>query len=208
MKNIFFYDLIFVPGVILMQYVPLHLHTENSLLDGAIRIKDLCKFAKENDMPAVAITDHGNMYGAIQMYETAKEMGIKLSNASGYSNDSVAELTLCLMLSLLRKIPQVDARTRGGKTKDGLVGNELKGKTIGIVGTGAIGMAVVSGVGVVNSLDRIYPPSRRKAVMRHYEGRKFSPARCYFFVFILAFLLIAQMCLWGTMLRWINETAK
>ena len=72
----------------------------------------------------------------------------------------------------------------------------------------AIGMAVVSGVGVVNSLDRIYPPSRRKAVMRHYEGRKFSPARCYFFVFILAFLLIAQMCLWGTMLRWINETAK
>lgn len=60
-----------------MQYVPLHLHTENSLLDGAIRIKDLCKFAKENDMPAVAITDHGNMYGAIQMYETAKEHGIK-----------------------------------------------------------------------------------------------------------------------------------
>ena len=60
-----------------MQYVPLHLHTENSLLDGAIRIKELCKFAKENDMPAVAITDHGNMYGAIQMYETAKEMGVK-----------------------------------------------------------------------------------------------------------------------------------
>ena len=60
-----------------MQYVPLHLHTENSLLDGAIRIKELCKFAKENDMPAVAITDHGNMYGAIQMYETAKEMGLK-----------------------------------------------------------------------------------------------------------------------------------
>ena len=54
-----------------MQYVPLHLHTENSLLDGAIRIKELCKFAKENDMPAVAITDHGNMYGAIQMYEEA-----------------------------------------------------------------------------------------------------------------------------------------
>ncbi len=60
-----------------MQYVPLHLHTENSLLDGAIRIKELCKFAKENDMPAVALTDHGNMYGAIQMYETAKENGLK-----------------------------------------------------------------------------------------------------------------------------------
>ena len=60
-----------------MQYVPLHLHTENSLLDGAIRIKELCKFAKENDMPAVAITDHGNMDGAIQMYEEAKSAGIK-----------------------------------------------------------------------------------------------------------------------------------
>ncbi len=60
-----------------MQYVPLHLHTEYSLLDGAIRVKDLCKFAKENDMPAVALTDHGNMYGAIQMYEEAKSAGIK-----------------------------------------------------------------------------------------------------------------------------------
>lgn len=60
-----------------MQYVPLHLHTEYSLLDGAIRIKELCKFAKENDMPAVALTDHGNMYGAIQMYEEAKSAGVK-----------------------------------------------------------------------------------------------------------------------------------
>lgn len=60
-----------------MKYVPLHIHTENSILDGAIRIKDLCKFAKENDMPAVAITDHGNMYGAIQMYEEAHEAGLK-----------------------------------------------------------------------------------------------------------------------------------
>lgn len=74
--------------------------------------------------------------------KTAREMRIKLSNASGYSNDSVAELTICMMLSLLRNIPQVDARCRAGKTKDGLVGCELKGKTVGIVGTGAIGMTV------------------------------------------------------------------
>lgn len=60
-----------------MQYVPLHLHTEYSLLDGAIRIKELCKFAKANNMPAVALTDHGNMYGAIQMYEEAKSAGVK-----------------------------------------------------------------------------------------------------------------------------------
>lgn len=74
--------------------------------------------------------------------KTAKELGIELSNASGYSNTSVAELTLCLMLSLLRNVPQVDKRTREGKTKDGLVGNELRGKTIGIIGTGAIGSEV------------------------------------------------------------------
>ena len=60
-----------------MKYVPLHLHTEYSLLDGAIRIKDLCKYAKENDMPAVAITDHGVMYGAIEMYLECKEAGVK-----------------------------------------------------------------------------------------------------------------------------------
>lgn len=68
-----------------------------------------------------------------------KEMGAALSNASGYSNESVAELTLGMMLSLLRNVPQVDARCREGKTKDGLVGFELKGKTVGIIGTGAIG---------------------------------------------------------------------
>lgn len=59
------------------QYVPLHLHSEYSLLDGAIKIKDLCKFAKANDMPAIAITDHGVMYGDMELYTTAKEHGIK-----------------------------------------------------------------------------------------------------------------------------------
>src|SRR5574344_249833 len=60
-----------------VQYVPLHLHSEYSLLDGAISIKDLCKFAKENDMPAVALTDHGVMYGALDLYLEAREAGIK-----------------------------------------------------------------------------------------------------------------------------------
>ncbi len=72
----------------------------------------------------------------------AKKRGMAVSNASGYSNDSVAELTLCMMLSLLRNVPQADAACRKGKTKDGLVGNELKGKTVGIIGTGAIGSRV------------------------------------------------------------------
>lgn len=60
-----------------MKYVPLHLHSEYSLLDGAIKLKKLCEYAKENDMPAVAMTDHGVMYGAIDFYKTAKEAGVK-----------------------------------------------------------------------------------------------------------------------------------
>ena len=71
--------------------------------------------------------------------EAAKRKGVAVSNASGYSNESVAELAIEMMLSLLRNVPQMDARARGGKTKDGLVGSELKGKTVGIIGTGAIG---------------------------------------------------------------------
>ena len=60
-----------------MAYVPLHIHSEYSLLDGMIRVKALCDYAKENNMPAVAITDHGVMYSALELYELAKERGIK-----------------------------------------------------------------------------------------------------------------------------------
>lgn len=57
-----------------MKYVPLHLHTEYSLLDGAIRIPDLFKFAAQNDMPAVAITDHGVMFGCADMFIAKNEL--------------------------------------------------------------------------------------------------------------------------------------
>ncbi len=56
-------------------YVPLHLHTEYSLLDGATMIKDLVKKAKACNMPAVAITDHGVMCGAIELTKTCHEIG-------------------------------------------------------------------------------------------------------------------------------------
>ena len=59
------------------QYVPLHLHTEYSLLDGTSKIKDLIKKAKANNMPALAVTDHGVMYGALELYRSAKAEGIK-----------------------------------------------------------------------------------------------------------------------------------
>lgn len=59
------------------QFVHLHVHTEYSLLDGASRIQELTKKAKELQMPAIAITDHGAMYGVIDFYKAALKNGIK-----------------------------------------------------------------------------------------------------------------------------------
>ena len=56
-------------------YVHLHCHTDYSLLDGACEIGQLVDFVAEQRMPAVAITDHGNLFGAVQFYHTAKEKG-------------------------------------------------------------------------------------------------------------------------------------
>src|SRR5579862_7961439 len=58
-------------------FVHLHVHTEFSLLDGAVRIKELVKKAAGFDMPAVAMTDHGNLYGAIDFYKAARDAGVK-----------------------------------------------------------------------------------------------------------------------------------
>ena len=60
-----------------MSFTHLHLHTLYSLLDGAIRMKDLIKAVKEKGMRSVAVTDHGNMFGAIDFYKKAKEAGIQ-----------------------------------------------------------------------------------------------------------------------------------
>lgn len=58
-------------------FVHLHNHTEYSLLDGAVRVKDLVKQAKEYGMPGVAMTDHGVLYGMVEFYHLAKKAGIK-----------------------------------------------------------------------------------------------------------------------------------
>ncbi|PKN77532.1 MAG: DNA polymerase III subunit alpha, partial [Deltaproteobacteria bacterium HGW-Deltaproteobacteria-10] len=58
-------------------FVHLHVHTQYSLLDGMIRLHELFKKAKEFAMPAIAITDHGNMFGAIDFYKQAYANGIK-----------------------------------------------------------------------------------------------------------------------------------
>lgn len=58
-------------------FVHLHVHSEYSLLDGAAKIKKLIQRAKEYDMPALALTDHGVMYGVIDFYKEAIKEGIK-----------------------------------------------------------------------------------------------------------------------------------
>lgn len=60
-----------------MDFVHLHVHTEYSLLDGAIRINELVKKIKQNNMKAVAITDHGNMFGVVNFYKECIKNDIK-----------------------------------------------------------------------------------------------------------------------------------
>ncbi len=60
-----------------MSFVHLHVHTEYSLLDGVCRLDRLCSVAKERGQSAIAITDHGNLFGAVDFYKSAQKAGIK-----------------------------------------------------------------------------------------------------------------------------------
>ncbi|MCY6957134.1 2-hydroxyacid dehydrogenase [Clostridium brassicae] len=99
--------------------------------------RDIIESAPNLKMISVAFTgiDHVDI-------ATCKEKGITICNAAGYSTNSVAELTFGLILSTFRNIIPCDIATRESKTKAGLVGNELYGKTLGIIGTGSIGKRV------------------------------------------------------------------
>ena len=96
------------------------------------RVIRACKALKFIDIAFTGV-DHVDL-------DAAREMGAAASNAAGYSTQAVAELTLGQMLALLRNVPAVDKRCREGGTKAGLVGRELGACTVGIVGTGAIGL--------------------------------------------------------------------
>ena len=72
--------------------------------------------------------------------EYCREKGIVIRNASGYATQAVAELAVGLMLDVYRKITPFDASTRNLQGRNNILGRELHGKTVGIVGTGAIGL--------------------------------------------------------------------
>ena len=58
-------------------FVHLHLHSQYSLLDGSIKFEELIERAKKHSMPAVAVTDHGNLFGAYEFFEKARAAGVK-----------------------------------------------------------------------------------------------------------------------------------
>lgn len=74
--------------------------------------------------------------------DACRRKNVVVSNCAGYSTNSVAELAVGMMVAVSRSLLSCDQATRSGKTKAGLIGCDLAGKTVGIVGTGAIGMQV------------------------------------------------------------------
>jgi phosphoglycerate dehydrogenase-like enzyme len=74
--------------------------------------------------------------------EACKTRGIMVQNAAGYALHAVSELAIGLMIALFRRIIQANAKARAGGTNEGLIGHELFGKTLGIVGCGHIGLQV------------------------------------------------------------------
>lgn len=72
-----------------------------------------------------------------------REHGIEVQNAAGYSTTAVSELAVGMMLDLLRGVTTMDGVIREGKGRGTFLGRELRGKTVGVVGTGAIGTATI-----------------------------------------------------------------
>ena len=98
---------------------------------------DVIRSTESLRMIAVAFTgiDHVGL-------DACRERGITVCNCAGYSGTSVAELTLGLAIDVLRKVVPGDVAARTGGTSAGLMGSEISGKTVGVVGTGHIGTQV------------------------------------------------------------------
>ncbi len=110
-----------------MSFVHLHLHSQYSLLDGAIRIDDLVKKAKDFKMPSVALTDHGSMFGAIEFYTKCKAEGVKpiigaelyiapgsRSQKEGFGADGVSNFHILLLCMNLQGYKNLSRLTSAG----------------------------------------------------------------------------------------------
>lgn len=114
-------------------------------------------------MLSVAFTgvDHIDM-------QACNDRNILVSNAAGFSNESVAELAIGMILSVYRKVVGGDAMTRFGGDRGGFLGTELNGKTLGIIGAGEIGLRVTEIAKVFNCKILAYSRSEKSV-----EGVKF-----------------------------------
>lgn len=105
--------------------------------------------------------------------DKCKDKGIKVSNAGGYSTNSVAELTFGLIIGLLRNVVTLDEIAKEGGTKEGFGQFDLKGKTLGVLGTGEIGSAVAE-LGLAFGCDVIaYSRSEKQELLD--KGIKYMP---------------------------------
>ncbi len=102
--------------------------------------KEVVEASPNLKMISVAFTGIDHVGGM----DVLKERSVTVCNAAGYSNHSVAELVLGLTLNLIRNIASANNATRNGGSLNGLIGNELRGKTVGIIGTGRIGLQVAA----------------------------------------------------------------
>lgn len=105
--------------------------------------------------------------------EQCKKQGVKVSNAGGYSTRSVAEISFGLMISVLRSMVPLEGIAREGGTKDGYRQTDLYGKTLGVLGTGAIGAAVAE-LGLAFGCDVVaYNRSEKPELVQ--KGVKYMP---------------------------------
>lgn len=97
--------------------------------------------------------------------DACKAQNIAVSNAAGYSTFAVAELAFGFMIALSRFMLPCDAATRASQNKGNMIGTELKGKTLGIIGTGSIGLRVAE-IGKAFGMDIIaYSRSQKQAAL-------------------------------------------
>lgn len=93
--------------------------------------------------------------------EQCKKQGIAVSNASGYATAATAETTIGLMISTMRRFKETEQRCRTGGTMEGLVGPLLNGKTVGVIGPGKIGSAVIKLLNAFGCRVLGYSPSEK-----------------------------------------------
>ncbi|MBI5231568.1 MAG: DNA polymerase III subunit alpha [Coriobacteriales bacterium] len=169
-----------------MSFVHLHTHSEYSMLDGAARVKDLVARAIEFEMPALAVTDHGYMYGAVDFYRQASKAGIKpilgcevyFNPGDRFKREGKPDLYHLLLLAKnnegYRNLMALvsDAATRGFYYKPQVDLELLERYAEGLIGTSACMSGIVS-----KSIERGEPEAAREWAERY--GRLFAPGDFY-----------------------------